>query len=450
VPRPRGSAGSHTFGAGWFEPVPAYRLATFRVALAVTTIVFHVPKFNAVMDRYAASAFHVPPALSWIPPLTPWAGTTLGALQHVAAWGLLLGLAPRLCAWFLVAVGFYVIGLDPEHFAHNAQFHLTLLALAGCSRDGITLPRLLQTDDAAAVCPAWPERLVRIQLSIVFFFAALDKVFSPAWSVSGALLAVLGVAEHAPGLASLQRINLAAIRAFPAAMSVITTALEFFLALAVLHRPLWRAGLVAGFVFVLYLEFLVRPGVFTWDVLAAFFVFAPAADRGWMIVHDRRCASCRRNRAVLSRLDWLRRLRWVAGPSEAEVESPSAVAGAGTGLRLISPRGRHYDGFDAVRLLPLILPGPTFVVMAVARFGGGWLSGRGLGPWQDLPYFLLAGMLVLWLPGFTRFVGRPLSAAMTAAWDRHRPKRDRNEGGAWACRAHAGEPGLTVEDRWTR
>src|SRR5687767_9813111 len=74
VPRPRGSAGSQATGAGWFDPVPAYRLATFRVALAVTTIVFHVPKFNAVIDGYAASAFHVPPALSWIPPLTPWTG----------------------------------------------------------------------------------------------------------------------------------------------------------------------------------------------------------------------------------------------------------------------------------------------------------------------------------------------------------------------------------------
>jgi vitamin K-dependent gamma-carboxylase-like protein len=450
VPRQHGSAGGHTAGAGWFEPVPAYRLATFRVALAVTTIVFHVPKFNAVMDRYAASAFHVPPALSWIPPLTPWAGTTLGALQHVAAWGLLLGLAPRLSAWFLVAVGFYVIGLDPEHFAHNAQFHLTLLALAGCSSDGITLPRLLQTDEAAAMCPAWPERLVRIQLAIVFFYAALDKVFSPAWSVSGALLAVLGVAEHAPGLVWLQRINQAAMRAFPAAMSVITTALEFFLAIAVLHRALWRAALVVGFVFVMYLEFLLRPGVFTWDVLAAFLVFVPAADRSWMIVHDPRCASCRRNRAVLSRLDWLRRLRWVAGPSAADVESRPAVAGGGTGLRLISPRGRHYDGFDAFRLLPLILPGPTFVVMAVARFGGGWLSGRGFGPWQDLPYFLLAGMLVLWLPGVTRFVSRPAYAAVGAAWDRRARQRDRNEGGAGACRAHAGGPGVTVEDRSIR
>ena len=450
MPRPRGSAVTHTAGAGWFEPVPAYRLATFRVALAVTTIVFHVPKFNALIDGYAGSAFHVPPALSWIPLLTPWQGTTLGALQHVAAWGLLFGLAPRLCAWFLVAVGFYVISLDPEHFAHNAQFHLTLLALAGCSSDRITLPRLLQTDDAAATCPAWPERLVRLQLSIVFFFAALDKVFSPAWRVSGALLAVLGVAEHAPGLAWLQRINQAALRTFPAAMSIVTTALEFFLAVAVLHRPLWRAGLVVGFVFVTYLEFLVRPGVFTWDVLAALLVFVPAADRGWVVVHDRECASCRRNRAVLSPLDWLRRLRWAPGASAAEVESRPPAVGAGTGLRLISPHGRQYDGFDACRVLPLILPGPTFVVLAVARFGGGWLSGRGFGPWQDLPYFLVAGMLLLWLPGFIRFVIRPVDAAVAAAWDRRHRQRGRHEGGARACRAHAGEPGDTVEDRATR
>jgi len=34
--------------------------------------------------------------------------------------------------------------------------------------------------DSGDTCPAWPEHLVRIQLSIVFFYAALDKVFKPA------------------------------------------------------------------------------------------------------------------------------------------------------------------------------------------------------------------------------------------------------------------------------
>ena len=389
MPRPRSNAtGEARYGAGWFALVPAYRLATLRVALAVTTIVFHVPKFNGLIDAYLASAFHVPPAVDWIPPLTRVPGTALMALQHVAAWGLLFGLGPRLCAWFLAVAGFYVLLLDPEHYAHNAQFHLTLLALIGCSTDRVPLVRLIRPDDAAARCPAWPEHLVRIQLGIVFFYAALDKIFSPFWRLSGVLLAAVDVTEHGPGLAWLQRLNRAVIRAFPSAMSVLTTALELFLAVAFLYRPLWRAALVIGFVFVVYLEFLLRPGLFTWDVLAALLVFVPAGDQGWTVSHDAGCPSCRRDRLVLSRLDWLRRLRWV----------PTDDGSAHHERHLLGPRGRHYHGFDAVRVLPLIVPGPVFVVMALARFGGGFLAGRGYGPWYDLPFLVLAGWLLLWVP----------------------------------------------------
>lgn len=386
--------------SGWFALVPAYRLATLRVALAITTLAFHVPKLNALIERYVASAFHVPPAFGWVPPLTPAGGTVLMVLQHVAAWGLLLGLGPRLCAWFLAAAGFYVLSLDPEHFTHNAHFHLTLLALVGCSSDRVTLARLLGTDAAEARCSAWPEHLVRIQLAIVFFYAALDKVFSPHWGWSGLLLTELGVTEHGPVLAWLQRVNEAGVRAFPAVMSVMTTALEFFLAAAFLYRPLWRAAIVVAFAFAVYLEFLLRPGMFAWDTLAALLLFVPAADRGWAVVHDPECRSCRRTRTRLSRLDWLRRLRWI--PADA-------VGAAHGGLHLISPHDRAYCALDAVRMLPLIVPGPVFVVMALARFGGAFLASRGYGPWFDLPFLVLGGWLLLWVPALARV--RPWSIA---------------------------------------
>jgi hypothetical protein len=143
---------------------------------------------------------------------------------------------------------------------------------------------------------------------------------------------------------------------------------------------------------------------------------------------------------MLSRLDWLRRLRWVPTADAVGIESRPALArdGARMGLHLVSPRGREYRGFDAFRVLPVILPGPVFVVMAVARFGGGFLAGRGHGPWYDLPYLVLGGLLVLWMPGVARFVGRPLYAAVAAAWDHHLWRGGPAVRGAdGACRAHA-------------
>ena len=401
MPRPRCSFPG---AGGWFAQVPAYRLATLRVALAVTTIVFHVPKFNGLIREYLASDFHVPPAFAWIPALTWTEGAALIVLQYLAACGLLVGLLPRVCAWFLAAAGFYIIALDPEHYAHNAQFHLTLLALVGCSGDRVSLVRLLQPGDGDT-CPAWPERLVRIQLSIVFFYAALDKVFSPFWGMAGTLLTTLDVAQHGTALTALVRINQAVMREFAAPLGMLTIAIEFSLAVAFLLPRLWPAGLLLCFAFLVYLEFLVRPGLFTWDALAALVMFVPASDHSWTIEYHADHASCRLRRRLLEWLDWLRRVRWVpSGGTAAAAPGLTAVAGdARPQLLLGDAHGRVYSGLRAIRLFPVIFPGPVFVVMVLARFGGGFLSSRGYGHWDDLPFFMLGGLLVLWIPGVGRF-----------------------------------------------
>jgi hypothetical protein len=324
------------------------------------------------------------------------------ALQYLAALSFLFGFFPRLCAWFLAAAGFYVISLDPEHYSHNAQFHLTLLALAGCSRDRVTLWQLLREGETGNTCPAWPEILVRIQVSIVFFYAALDKVFSPYWSLSGGLLAAMALTEHGRGLARLQSLNQSAIRAFPSVMSVVIATLEFSLAVVFQCRSWWRVGIVVASCFVMYLEFLLRPGVFAWDMLAAFFVMVPAGDRGWALLHDPECSRCRWNRALLARLDWLRRTRWVA----------TSGALSYTGLHLISPRGWEYHGFRAFRMLPFVFPGPVFVALVLARFGGGFLASRGFGHWDDLPYLMLGALLALWVPEIPRVVNRSFRSTL--------------------------------------
>jgi len=164
----------------------------------------------------------VPPAFAWLPILTPAAAAVLALLQYAAAAGLLLGVAVPPCGWFLAGVGFYVMLLDPEHYTHNAHFHLILLALLGCSQDGLSLAHLVREGAAAARCPAWPERLARLQVGIVFFYAALDKVFSPFWGLSGRRLGALRMADHGFGLALVQRLNQAVTRTAPAALSVAT------------------------------------------------------------------------------------------------------------------------------------------------------------------------------------------------------------------------------------
>jgi len=407
MPRPR-LVEPDRFWTGWFDLVPAYRLATLRVVLAIITLVFHVPKFNRLIADYTASSFHVPPAFPWIPVLPPTAGMALMIAQDVAAWGLFLGWAPRLCAWFLAAAGFYVMSLDPEFFAHNAHFHLALLALIGCSADRVSLRRLLADDDADARCPAWPERLVGIQLAIVFFYAAVDKILSPSWGLSGATLAAQRLSTRGPAFDRLQRMTASALPRLAGPLSVATIAIEAFVAAAVIVRALRPTGLAVTALFVLYLEFVLKPGGFAWDVLAALLVFAPAADRKWRVAYDPACRSCRRNRALLSPLDWLRRLGWIS--------LDAAAASEAAGFRLVSPRGRVRRGFYALRALPIVLPGPCLLALIVARFGGGFLAARGYGAWDDLPFFMLGGWLVLWIPGLGRVLGQLGYAGISQTW----------------------------------
>jgi Vitamin K-dependent gamma-carboxylase len=404
VPSPLLRADPSDRDAGWFAPVPAYRLAAFRVALAVTTFALHVPKVNAFISASVASTFHVPPAFGWLPPLPLAAGTLFPPLQYAAAAGLLLGVWPRVCAWLLVAVGAWVTLLDPQHYSHNAHFHLTLLALAGCSTDGLSLRELLREDDAAARCPAWPEHLVRFQVAIVFFYAALDKVFSPFWGATGTVFSGLRMADHGFGLGMLQSLNRRVLRAIPGALSVATILTEFFLAAVALVPRLQPLGLVVGLGFVVWIEFLLAPGLFAWDLLVAGLVFLPAGDRGWRVVYSPGCAACRRNRAILSRLDWLRRLRWVAAatPAKEEATPPFAETNAMPLIHLRSPRDRAFCGLAALRALVLVLAPPVVVVLVVARFGGGFLAARGYGPWDDLPFLLLGAYLASWLPEVVR------------------------------------------------
>lgn len=375
----------------WFDSVPAYRLASVRVCLAVSTLIFHVPKFHRFIDAYTASAFHVTPAFDWIPIATRPIGLVLMAAQHITAWLLLLGVVPRVSAWTLAVIGFYVMSLDPEFYAHNAHFHLTLLALVGCSDDRLSLRRLLFDPSDRARCSAWPERLIRIQLAIVFFYAALDKVLSPHWGRSGAVLAAQRLTTHAPGLAWIQRQNAALIAAMPGVLSVATIVTEFFLAAAFLLRPLRRVGVLVAIGFMLYLEFMVKPGLFAWDVLTALLLVAPAADRGWRALYDPQGAG-RVTRRVLEPLDWMRRLIWVA------IKAPERPDAKVPWLHLESPTRRAFCGIGALRALPLVFPAPVVAVLLLARFGGGFLAALGFGPWDDVPLILFGAYLASWVP----------------------------------------------------
>src|SRR5262249_29907090 len=123
----------------------------------------------------------------------------------------------------------------------------------------------------------------------------------------------------------------------------------------------------------------------------ALLVLSPAADRGWSVVRLSTGAASRVYGAVLPRLGWLRRLRWVA-PIAPSPGAPLGVAAPGAPPPM-SPRPRGFSRAASLCALPAILPGPLLVTLVLARFGGGFLAARGFGRWDDLPFLLLGAYL---------------------------------------------------------
>ncbi len=200
---------------------------------------------------------------------------------QAAALCLFAGFLPRLSAAILASGGLYIFLLDVRNYQHWIQFHILLLAILSVTKLP-PLSCLFKKKDPEPVVEAWPEYLVLYQLSIVFFYGALEKVFSPFWGLSGTFfLYELDPSQiaGAGGLALLQKELFQTGFTHPAAASLAVIVIEFFIALTLLFRSLRLAAAAAGFLFCLLLEFLIKPSLFPWDAAACFLLLLFAKSR---------------------------------------------------------------------------------------------------------------------------------------------------------------------------
>src|SRR5436190_531910 len=95
------------------------------------------------------------------------------------------------------------------------------------------------------------------------------------------------------------------------------------------------------------------------------------------VIYDGDCAFCRKSIAILRRLDWLHRLVFInaRAPDEPLLHQPP-VAGAPLldQMHALTPAGRLYGGYGAIRyiswLLPLLWPiAPVLYLPGVAQLG---------------------------------------------------------------------------------
>ena len=125
----------------------------------------------------------------------------------------------------------------------------------------------------------WAQRMIQIQLSLLYFAAFCHKAKSPAWLNGTALYYVY----H---LDALRRFPVAAWLLGPVMLKLgswSAMALEFSLGVLIWVRKLRYFLLALGLLFHLWLEYSLNIPLFQWDVLSAYILFIDPADisRAW-------------------------------------------------------------------------------------------------------------------------------------------------------------------------
>ena len=411
----------------WFRAVPAYRIAAFRVVLATTTLCNYLPVLTGWLLQAAASPATTA-SIPWFIHLPPPIVIALLLLGYAAGIALVLGWRPSLAAMYLVALGAY--GYAAGNHSHNGFLHLLLLALVACSTEGLKLRRLAGGSDTDATCPAWPERLLRLQLAIVYFHTSIDKMFSPEWGLGGLRLTHLESTRVLPGVADLERGIATAIARAPGLASLTVIVGEMCTAIGLALRPLWPYAIAANIAFALALEFLLVPAMFPWDLLALMILFLPAADGAYRVRLSADCETCQAQRRLLGTLDWTRRL---------DLRGPLADHGPFT---IETPRGRPYSGWRAVGLLPWALPAPFLSLLIILRFGseyvGRWMVGFSL---DDVVFVALGLAALLLLPIADSSAARAAFDRFAPIWNRALGRLSGIAGPADACPRHRADRG---------
>ena len=303
----------------------------------------------------------------------PWhaAAMVVWALLAIAV---IVGWRARLAAVGGMLTGAVMVIAGAEFFNNNHMYLATvcmgLIAFSDCERYYALRPR-------AGLPDVWPRWMMRIQLSVVYGYAGLQKVnaeFLSGDALNGYMSMAIGpLAPVAHTLSDTALVQ-------PMAFSVVLV--ELAMALLVWSKrtrtiafgvalPLHAAMLLVAYNGI-ELYGIVLFAVLTFTLLGAWFDPVPAAR---LVVWDDNCSFCRRFSRAVQRIDAWGALRWQGS------SAPMAYAGTGVtveaasqAIQVVEPNGRIRSGFDAVTGILAVLPGgfliaPWLALPPVARIG---------------------------------------------------------------------------------
>lgn len=260
----------------WFAAASPLPLALFRLLFAVCLA-------REVETTFVRSVFAMPggfhlPYADWIPLLSPAAYRAI----HHAELGLVALLAVGLftrtaCALLLVAQS-WVFFADQLNFRNHPYFFLLLLAVLAVSPAGRALsvdawlrrPRLPWRVLLPAPAPVAAQRLIQVQVSLVYLWAAAAKL-DPAYLEGHVLRHLIGRWLAANDL------PVPAADAGWIALAAATIAVEVFLAVALWSRRLRPAAIAVGIAFHLSIAVTLGIWAFSLATIASYLLFLDPA-----------------------------------------------------------------------------------------------------------------------------------------------------------------------------
>src|SRR5271168_2850650 len=173
-----------------------------------------------------------------------------------------------------------------DTFLRVAGFFL-IFAPAGAAFSVDRLIRMRRGREAAEIPPSspWAQRMIQIELALVYFVSFCWKIQGASWIHGTALYYVYHLDE-------IQRFPVPQWLLTPTILKLGTwaaLAMEFSLGVLIWIRKLRYIILLLGLIFHLYLEYSLNVPMFQWDVLSAYILFIDPGDldRVWCWMRDR-------------------------------------------------------------------------------------------------------------------------------------------------------------------
>lgn len=269
--------------AFWFAPTDPATLALVRIAFGTLALLWTLslaPDLGAFFSPAGLVGGSAPrwSGGQWSVLWPADSALAIGALYVallVACAGVALGWRTRWCA-VIVFVGLTSLQRANPYVFNSGDTLLRLLALyvmispAGAE---FSLDRLRarRRGAAARLIPAWPLRLIQIQVSVMYLGAVWSKLHGPTWRDGTA-------ASYAARLPDLVRFPLGRVFEDSALAAQIATyatlAVESSLAVLIWHRRTRPFAITAGVALHLSIDLSIRVGFFTLAVLVAYLSFA--------------------------------------------------------------------------------------------------------------------------------------------------------------------------------